>query len=88
MLHGLLMKLMEEKVQTNSMLASNLGVSDGMLADMLNNLEKMGYLETLDSGCDKQGCSSCSGCSKQAACNNQTLPMRIITEKGMNLVKQ
>ncbi len=87
MLHGLLMKLMEEKVQTNSMLASKLGVSDGMLADMLNNLEKMGYLETLDSGCDKPECSGCSRCSKQAACN-QTLPMRIITEKGMNLVKQ
>ncbi len=84
MLHGLLMKLMDEKVQTNSILASKLGVSNALLADMLNNLEKMGYLQTLDSGCNKQGCS---GCSKKAACN-QTLPMRIITEKGMNLIKQ
>lgn len=81
MLNALLKQLENGGVQSVSLLASRLGISEPMLAGMLDNLERMGYIEKLVPGCDN---GRCSNCYMKAGCNNNQPFIWKITAKGLN----
>lgn len=85
MLNNLLKQLQNSGIQSKSLLASRLGVTEPLLAGMLENLETMGYVQKLVPGCDN---GRCSNCYMQAGCNNNQPTIWMITEQGLSLAKQ
>ena len=80
MLKELLRLVAQGDVRTRVELARKLGVSEGLVEQMLENLARMGYLRPVAGGCD----AHCAACPLAKTCAVGT-PTRIwaLTEKGL-----
>ena len=80
MLRKLLQQVAEGGVRTRAELARKLGVSEGLVEQMLEDLARMGYLRPVAGGCD----AHCAACPLAKTCAVGT-PTRIwaLTEKGL-----
>jgi hypothetical protein len=64
-------------------LAERLGVSAGLVEQMIEQLVHLGYLESVELGC---GESACRGCPQAGACATQIRArLWIVTERGRKL---
>ena len=79
MLKELLRLVAQGDVRTRVELARKLGVSEGLVEQMLEDLARMGYLKPVEGDCASQ----CTGCPLARTCAVGT-PARIwaLTEKG------
>jgi len=83
MLTQLLETLAGGKVYNPVQLARELDVTQGMIAQMLEDLERRGYVEHLRMGCEEGKCKGCAyskNCSPTTAISGWGL-----TEKGRHL---
>jgi len=80
MLRELLQLIAEGGTRTRTELARELGVSEGLVEQMLEDLARMGYLRPVAGGCD----AHCAACPLAKTCAVGT-PTRIwaLTEKGL-----
>ena len=78
-------------IRSTSELAKKLGVSEGLVAMMAEDLMRRGYLVSLSGGgeCDAGGRATCAGCSLSAACSVSTprdrLPLLALTQRGRQM---
>lgn len=78
-------------IRSTAELAQKLGVSDGLVTMMAEDLMRRGYLAALSGGdaCDAGGRTACSGCSLSAACSVPTardrLPLLALTPRGRQM---
>ena len=82
MLRELLQLIAEGGTRTRTELARELGVSEGLVEQMLEDLARMGYLKPVEGDCASQ----CTDCPLARTCAVGT-PARIwaLTEKGLRL---
>jgi hypothetical protein len=79
MLEQLLGALAEGGVHGHSDLARNLGVGEGLVQQMVEDLVRMGYLEPLGRAC----CEKCTECSSVDGCVGGAQDQAwILTRKG------
>lgn len=84
MLKYVLKEISTSRVLDKSDLAKKLDITEGLVLDLINQLDRMGYLvEDMGSLTCESKCSSC----KVSSCN--TIPLRTlcITKKGEELLK-
>ena len=81
-------------IRSTAELAQKLGVSDGLVTMMAEDLMRRGYLAALSGGdgCGTGGAggrAACSGCSLSAACSVPTardrLPLLALTPRGRQM---
>lgn len=78
-------------IRSTSELAKKLGVSDGLVTMMAEDLMRRGYLVALSGGdeCGASGRAACSGCSLAAACSvpavRDRLPLLALTPRGRQM---
>ena len=86
MLYRLLHELAEGESRNVAEIARSLGISPLMAARIIDDLNRLGYLEANASDCSSQECS-CGGCPISTACKE---PNRFwfITQKGQSLIQQ
>ena len=80
MLKRLLQLVAEGGVHSYTTLADQLGVSKGLLEQMLQDLARMGYIAPLGGGCDTSQCHHCplgGSCATHAQGN-----VWVLTAKG------
>ncbi len=84
----MLMKVLARLVQggrySNSIMAKELGIDEGMVEQMLVQLQRLGYIEKEDMEACSGGCD-CGNSSKKASCcssSNVNINMWKITDKG------
>lgn len=81
MLKKLMKELTSGQVYDRRHLAKRLGVSEGLVTQMLEDLQRKGYLDLVSSSCASGGCSSCPFGS---ACSPKLMPRTwVLTEKGL-----
>jgi hypothetical protein len=68
-------------VHSGADLARRLGISEGLLAQMMEDLARKGYLAAVET---PSGCSGCAGCGGSKACNSCG-PNEATTRKGWAL---
>jgi hypothetical protein len=66
MLKKVLQEMFKGNVHSRADLARRLGISEGLLSQMMEDLARKGYLAALETPTD---CSRCSGCGGSKACN-------------------
>lgn len=84
MLKSVLKEISTSSVLDISAIAKTLDITDGLVEELISQLERMGYVST-DMGsytCESK-CSSCS----VSECNITQLKTLSITDKGKNLLK-
>lgn len=95
MLKKVLREMATSRPYSQAELARDLGVTESMLAYLIQDLVRRGYLKPLDdvleTGCHSGGChackASCRGCV-QAWPNQDEVPKRwVLTAKGRDAVK-
>ena len=80
MLEQLLRRIAEGGLQSQTHLARELNVSEDLVAQMLLDLERMGYIRRLVDSCD----SRCTHCDLAASCAGHTsIPMWTLTDKKL-----
>ncbi|HIC92750.1 MAG TPA: winged helix-turn-helix transcriptional regulator [Anaerolineae bacterium] len=81
MLKELLQLVARGGTRTRAELARELGVSEGLVEQMLEDLARMGYLKPVEGGCASQ----CAACPLARTCAAGT-PTRVwaLTEKGLH----
>ena len=78
-------------IRSTSELAKKLGVSEGLVTMMAEDLMRRGYLVPLsgDGECGAGGRAACAGCSLAAACSVPTardrLPLLALTPRGRQM---
>ena len=73
-------------VQRPADLAAALGVSTGLLEQMLVDLTRMGYLARVGDECGPAACARCSaGCTSAAGAGS---PMWMLTASGVRVLDQ
>ena len=90
MLRDILREMSRGEARTSADLATRLGVSEGFLSQMMEDLARRGYLASrqMASGCD--GCSGCdtsrtsNGCALSEATASKTW---VLTTKGSEAAK-
>ena len=90
MLKQILRAMTTHRTFNRTELARYLDVSESMLAQLIQDLVRKGYLKPLDpvgeDGCHSSGCRSCKAFRKASACNwsdEDAVPKRwVLTEKG------
>lgn len=83
MLSRVLMQFAQGEIQSTSILASRLGITELMLDDMLDALEVMGYIKTINPEC---GNCKCSSCYMPTGCNKSEPRQWVLSEKGIKQV--
>ena len=85
MLEDLLRLVAGGSIQSLDDLAGKLNVPPSLVSAMLADLERMGYLNKVNSACD----NSCSGCSSASMCGIiGGGDLWSVTEKGMQAAKR
>ena len=86
MLRELVKTIAAGKAHSPTELARQLDVSEGLVEQMMDELEHKGYLEQLLSASCAGGCSACA---IGKTCSTQQ-PMRswVLTEKGLRMVER
>lgn len=83
MLTKLLSMLADGKAYNSVQLARALDVTQGMIAQMLEDLERRGYVQHLRLGCEE---GKCKGCAYSKSCSPTTaLSGWALTEKGRQM---
>jgi len=83
MLTQLLSMLADGKAYNSVQLARALDVTQGMIAQMLEDLERRGYVQHLRLGCEE---GKCKGCAYSKSCSPTTaLSGWALTEKGRQM---
>ena len=82
-MNGILRALGDGGIHSTAELARRLGVSEGLISAMMDDLGRRGYLVAVTSECE----TGCSGCSIQSTCKLPDAPsdaMRLfaLTAKG------
>ncbi len=84
MLQRLLEAVARGGTHTRSELARELGVSQELLQEMIDNLARRGYLRPMGEGCDER----CTTCMLQDTCAiGSPGRMWALTEKGLGLTR-
>ncbi|MBZ9609290.1 FeoC-like transcriptional regulator [Clostridium estertheticum] len=88
----MLMKVLARLVQggrySNNIMAKELGIDEGMVEQMLVQLQRLGYIEKEDMGTCSGGCD-CGSSSKKPSCcssSNVNINMWKITDKGRKTI--
>jgi hypothetical protein len=66
MLKKVLQEMFKGNVHSRADLARRLGISEGLLSQMMEDLARKGYLVVLET---PSGCSGCGGCGGSNVCN-------------------
>ena len=78
-LREMLEVLADGGIHATAEVARRIGVSEGLVAAMTEDLARHGYLAPLESGCE----APCSGCWAAGNCNrSEPTPMMALTLKG------
>lgn len=87
MLLKILKRLAQGGLYSNKSMAKELGVDEGLVEQMISQLQQMGYIEKDDIGSCSSGCGCCS--SKSSCCsdkNNIDINIWKVTEKGKKVI--
>ena len=80
MLERLLKRIAEGGIQSQAHIARELNVSEDLIAQMLLDLERMGYIRPLANSCG----SHCEHCDLAATCSDhEPVPMWTLTDKKL-----
>lgn len=85
MLRKVLQAMSTGDVHSHADLARRLGISEGLLSQMMEELARKGYLAALDTSLDCDGCGGCGGgkaCSGCAFGETNALKGWALTAKG------
>jgi len=87
MLIKILKRLAQGGLYSNKLMAKELGIDEGLVEQMITQLQNLGYIEKDD----KEKCSSvcdCGSSKKDSCCGNQDIGLKIwnITEKGKKTI--
>ena len=86
MLKEIMQALDKGDVASTMQLAKILGVSEGLVAQMIQDLEHGGYLASLASGCTA---TSCQSCPFSKSCGSTAIAkMWVLTEKGRRAAQE
>jgi hypothetical protein len=91
MLKEVLQEMSKGNVYGRADLARRLGISEGLLSLIMEDLARKGYLAALDT---PSGCSVCGGCGGSKACNGcgsseaTVLKGWALTAKGLEAAKR
>jgi predicted metal-binding protein len=91
MLKKVLQEMSTGDVYSRADLARRLGVSEGLLAQMIKDLVRKGYLAPLATALDCGSCSGCNGCKACNCCGSSeaTMPKGwALTAKGIEMAKR
>jgi hypothetical protein len=91
MLKKILQEMSTGNVYSRADLARRLGVSEGLLAQMMEDLARKGYLAPLTAALDCGGCSRCNGRKVCNGCGSSeaTMPKGwALTAKGIETAKR
>jgi hypothetical protein len=81
MLERLLIEMRENGLSSPVQLAEKLGTTPQMVSAMLDTLERLGYLKTLQDGCEG---GACGGCPVGGFCTSgvgEKSRLRVLTDK-------
>jgi len=83
MLMKVLKRLAQGELYSNKIMAKELGIDEGMVEQMLMQLERMGYIEKEDMASCSGGCD-CGSSKKASCCNSSNIDIIMwkITRKG------
>ena len=85
MLTKLLQRVAQGGIHSTAALAHELGVSEGLLAQMTEDLARMGYLKPVSDGCG----GKCGACPLASGCSIGGLAgVWALTEKGMRVTAE
>ncbi len=85
MLRELLRAIAEDQTHSQTELARQLGVSEGLVEQMLEDLVRMGYLESMAGGCADQ----CVACLLAKACAvGSPTQVWVLTEKRQRAAEE
>jgi|MTBAKSStandDraft_2_1061841.scaffolds.fasta_scaffold16083_3 hypothetical protein len=80
MLERLLKRIADGGIQSQAHLARELNVSEDLIAQMLLDLERMGYIRRLEDSCD----SHCAHCDLASSCaGRESVPLWTLTDKKL-----
>lgn len=87
MLIRILKRLAQGGLYSNKSMAKELGIDEGMVEQMITQLQNLGYIEKDDI----KKCSSCCDCGsskKHSCCDNKDIGVKMwkITEKGQKTI--
>lgn len=83
----MLMKVLKRLVQggkySNKIMAKELGIDEGMVEQMLIQLQRLGYIEKEDMAACSRGCD-CGSSKKESCCSSSSVNINMwkITDKG------
>lgn len=80
MLKQILEELSRGSSFSRTELARSIGVSEGLLAQMLHDLTQKGYLEPVSTACATSGCPTCP--LARMCATRQPATIWLLTEKG------
>ena len=81
-----MLRLLEEGgIHSTAELARRLGTTEALVAAMVENLTRHGYLAPIETGCE----TSCTGCWAAERCSGSpaTAPTLALTRKGQKAVR-
>ena len=87
MLRKLTKILAEGQAHSQAKLARQLGVSEGLLTQMLEDLARRGYLEAVSLG-SAGGCASCPLARRCTLTQKQPVKIWVLTEKGLKAAEK
>lgn len=94
MLIRILKKLTEGGIYSNSSMARELGIDEGIVEQMIIQLQHKGYIEKDSMDCCPQGCGCGSKeCTKKSSCcgsnsSNASVSIWRVTDKGRSTLKR
>lgn len=93
MLIKILKRLTEGGVYSNSSMARELGIDEGLVEQMIIQLQHKGYIEKDSMDCCSESCGCGNkGCTKKSSCcgSNSNVSVNIwkITDKGKSMLKR
>lgn len=85
MMMTILKNIAEGKIHTLDELSHDLGISQVLILQMIEDLQKMGFLrEELNSDCGEE--APCSGCASKCGCNSM-IRQWSLTQKGFSVLQ-
>jgi hypothetical protein len=91
MLRKVLQAMSTGDVHSHAGLARRLDISEGLLLQMMEDLARKGYLATLGTSLDCDGCGGCSGrqtCNGRRSGKASTIKGWTLTAKGRDAAKR
>ncbi|HEY8805535.1 MAG TPA: FeoC-like transcriptional regulator [Clostridium sp.] len=88
MLIKILKRLAQGGLYSNKLMAKELGIDEGLVEQMITQLQNLGYIEKDDNENCSSGCDCGSGSKKDSCCGKTDIGVKIwnITEKGKKAI--